>query len=259
MSGGRRHAPFVRFQNLLKLDHITHAVTTRHGPAFGQVGTDQATVRAAAETAELLHMNGTAWAHQVHGNTILQAHQPGLVGQADGLVTDAGGLLIAGRSADCPIILLTGQRNDGTAAVGFAHASWRSTVEGITGILVDRLAGDMGCLPRTMTAAIAPSAGPCCYEVGEEVRDQAMLELGSKAVKYFLRRDDSWFFNLWSANLGQLLDGGVPQDQVENLGICTICAGDDFWSWRTQGPKAGRFAAIIGISQGLSCQIPPSN
>ncbi len=249
MSDGRSHAPFVSFQNLSELDHIAHAVTTRHGPAFGQVGTDETTAQASAETAHLLHMNGTAWVHQVHGNTILQARQPGLLGQADGLITDTPGLLIAGRSADCPIILLTGLRSDGTAAVGFAHASWRSTVQGITGNLVERLTGQMKCLPETLKAAIAPSAGPCCYEVGEEVRDQAMQNLGSGVARFFIRRDGSWFFDLWSANLGQMHDFGVQKGQVDNLNICTMCHGDDYWSWRKQGTKAGRFAAIIGISQ----------
>jgi len=244
-----KQAPFIHFENLSGFAGITHAVSARHGPAFGQVGTDHATAKAADECAQLLDKTGTAWVHQVHGNVILQAHQPGMIGQADGLITDTANLLLAGRSADCPIILLTGQRNDGTAAVGFAHASWRSTVQGITGKLVERLTGQMKCLPETLKAAIAPSAGPCCYEVGDEVRNQAMKELGSTAAQFFIRRDDSWFFDLWSANLGQLHDFGVQKDQVENLNICTMCQGDDYWSWRKQGTKAGRFAAIIGISQ----------
>ena len=249
MSNGQLNAPFIGFRNLDHLEHITHAVTTRTGPAFGQVGTDEATALAAAETANRLHMDGTAWVHQVHGNTILKAQKPGIVGQADSLVSDTTGLLIAGRSADCPIILLTGRRDDGSAVVGFAHASWRSTVLGITRLLVEKLTNEMNVQPPTLTAGIAPSAGPCCYEVGEEVREQAIQELGTKASAFFIRRDKSWYFNLWAANVAQLTESGVSSDQIEISGICTICDGDNFWSWRKQGAKAGRFASVIGISQ----------
>ncbi len=249
MSNGPLNAPYIGFTNLDILDNITHAVTTRTGPAFGQLGTDEATALAAAETAERLHMDGTAWVHQVHGNTILQALKPGIVGQADGLVSDTSGLLIAGRSADCPIVLLTGRRNDGSAVVGFAHASWRSTVKAITRLLVEKLTDEMDCQKNSLHAAIAPSAGPCCYEIGEEVREQALKELGPNSSEFFIRRNNNLFFDLWAANISQLTESGVPEEQIEISDTATICDGDNFWSWRKQGHEAGRFAAVIGISE----------
>ena len=80
MSSDFRPAPFSQFPRLGAVDEITHAVTTRFGPAFGKVGTDEATAVAARETAELLSMNGTAWAHQVHGDTILRVNESGIAG-----------------------------------------------------------------------------------------------------------------------------------------------------------------------------------
>jgi purine-nucleoside/S-methyl-5'-thioadenosine phosphorylase / adenosine deaminase len=245
--------PFLHFNGLSQLDGITHAVTTRRGPAFGQVGTDQATAEAASQTADLLCMQGTAWAHQVHGDTILQVSQPGLAGQADGLFTETPGLLVAGRSADCPIVLVAGKRKGGAPVVGFAHASWRSTVKEITTRLIEA----MNALPETLHAAIAPSAGPCCYEIGDEVRDQALQALGSVAERHFARGQRRWHFDLWSANTAQLIAAGVPGQRIENPRICTICQGEDFWSWRVQQEQAGRFAGVIGVSQ-VPCQIPPN-
>ena len=40
---------------------------------------------------------------------------------------------------------------------------------GVTGQMVDVMRARFGCDPRSMSAAIAPSAGPCCYEVGTDV------------------------------------------------------------------------------------------
>ncbi len=248
-------APFSLFPKLGELAQVTHAVTTRFGPAFGKVGTDQATAEAAQQTAELLSMNATAWAHQVHGDIILRVTEPGIAGQADGLITNVPGLLIAGRSADCPIILVAGERSNGSPVVGFAHASWRSTVKNITQKLIHRMLTEMEVSPASLHAAIAPSAGPCCYKVGDEVRDEALRELGSGADQFFNRQEDRWHFDLWMANTSQLHDAGVPKSQVENSRICTICQGGAFWSWREQGEQAGRFAGVIGVSL-PTCQSP---
>ncbi len=250
MSTDNTPDPFSQFPKLSQRNQITHAVTTRFGPAFGKVGTDQATAEAAAQTAELLQMQGTAWAHQVHGDTILRVNKPGIAGQADGLITDTPGLLIAGRSADCPIILVAGSRPDGSSVVGFAHASWRSTVRNITRKLIHRLLTEMEATPESLQAAIAPSAGPCCYEVGTEVRDEALEKLGTVSEQFFTRHNDRWIFDLWSANTLQLHEAGVPAQQVENSRICTICQGGAFWSWREQGEQAGRFAGVIGVKPG---------
>ncbi len=238
-SRGYRHAPLLQ-----DLSGFTHAVTTRHGPAFGQIGTDAATAAAAEECALHLQMDGTAWAHQVHGSTVLQATEPGLQGQADALWTDTPGLLVAGRSADCPIVLVAGRRRtDDRPVAGFAHASWRSSVQRITA----RLLVAMDAHPESLRAAIAPSAGPCCYEVGPEVREAALEALGSQAEDFFVRPAGRLHFDLWAANRVQLEAGGVAPESIHVMGLCTLCQGEDFWSWRRQKEAAGRFAGLIGI------------
>lgn len=246
--------PLIHFDNLGHQSGMVHGVTTRRGPAFGQVGTDEATELAARECARLLGMRGTAWAHQVHGDTILQVDRSGLAGQADALISRSPGLLLAGRSADCPIILIAGHCPDGQPVVAFAHASWRSTVLQISRQVVTRLVDEMNVDPATLWAAIAPSAGPCCYEVGPEVRDQARAQWGPTADQHFPYRNQQLFFDLWSANRHQLVAAGVPDSQVENKRICTICQGSGFWSWRRQRERAGRFAGLIGIKM-QPCQI----
>ena len=111
------------------------------------------------------------------------------------------------------------------------------------------LCDELGVIPGTVHAGIAPSAGPCCYEVGTEVRDEALERLGSGAARWFFRVGERWHLDLWSANLAQLTAAGVPASQVWGSGTCTICQGERFWSWRIQGESAGRFAAMIGLSR----------
>ncbi|MBC8423642.1 polyphenol oxidase family protein, partial [bacterium] len=154
------------------------------------------------------------------------------------------GLGVLGRSADCPILLVAGSRTDGSPLWGMAHASWRSTVAGITArLLADMTAG--GLDPARARAGIAPSAGPCCYEVGEEVRRAALAGLGGGAAAFFAPRGDRLHFDLWAANRDALIRAGVSVDAVRVDGRCTIC-GEGFPSYRRQGARAGRFGAALG-------------
>jgi YfiH family protein len=239
--------PLGRFAGLAAVPRVRHGVTTRDGPAFGAEAVAPACAEAAATAADQLGLAGVAYVRQVHGGTVLRVRTPGLAGEADGLITDVPGLAVLGRSADCPLILVAGRRPEGSPAVGFAHASWRATVRGITATLIARLTGELQVVPATIHAAIAPSAGPCCYEVGPEVRQQALAALGEDAAAFFIPAADRWHLDLWAANHAQLTAGGVPAEQIEQSRICTICQGERFWSWRAQGERAGRFAGLIGV------------
>lgn len=242
--------PLGRFPGLSELPGISHAVTSRDGPDFGTVGTTELTAQGSAALATAMGLAGAAWAHQVHGGNVLVVDRPGLSGEADALATDRPGLLLCGRSADCPLILVAGRASDGRAVVGVAHASWRSTVAGIATNLLAVLTEELGAATSSFRAAIAPSAGPCCYEVGREVRAAALAALGPGAADCFRPHGDRWIFDLWLANADQLVAAGLDPERLEISGICTICRGERFWSWRVQREQAGRFTAAIGISAG---------
>jgi len=239
--------PLDRFTELDALPGIAHGITTRAGPDFGAVGTSERTARAANAAARALGLAAAAWLHQVHGGTVLHATAPGLAGEADALITATPGLAVLGRSADCPLILVAGTRADGSPAVGFAHASWRATVRGLTTSLVRALDDVLGVAPRTLRAAIAPSAGPCCYEVGDEVREEALARLGPDAAASFRRPGPRWHYDLWDANVRQLVAAGMDSGRIAVGGVCTICGGQRYWSWRVQREAAGRFAALVGV------------
>ncbi len=238
--------PLGRFPLLAGVAGLAHAVTTRDGPDFGTVGTSAQTAAAAGEAAAAIGLQGAAWVHQVHGARVLLARAPGPQGDADALITDTPGLAVLGRSADCPLVLLAGRTARGRPAAAFAHASWRATVRGLVTATIAALHLRLGVAPAAVTAAIAPSAGPCCYAVGPEVRAEAVERLGPAAAAFFRPHADRWIFDLWRANTAQLTAAGVQPRRIATSGICTLCRGERFWSWRRQGTHAGRFAALIG-------------
>jgi len=219
--------------------------TTTDGPDFRSDPLSDEHQASVEILVQAVGLKSGAWVRQVHGGTILRVTEGGCAGQADALWSDQPGLGVVGRGADCPLILVGGQRSDGSRVWGFAHASWRSTVAGITTGLVLAMA-ESGAGPEGMKAVICPSAGPCCYEVGEEVRQEALDKLGPGAAWFFTDRSGSLIFDLWAANIAQLTTAGVREDHIDNTNHCTICGGGRFPSYRREGDDAGRLAAVIG-------------
>jgi len=231
-----------QFAALRQCANLTHAVTTRRGIDPQQVKSDRS--RAAADIAGAMGLDGVAYAEQVHGCEVKRVDAPGFAGRCDALMTATGGLGVMAVSADCPLVLLAEEQG---RCVGVAHASWRGTVAGVTGELCSAMAREFGVGAEELVAAIAPSAGPCCYQVGPEVREAALAGLGSRAERFFLpdAEADRWRFDLWAANIAQLRAFGLPEGKVHPAEVCTICSGEDFCSHRVQGESAGRFAAVI--------------
>ena len=219
--------------------------TTTAGPSFSSPVDQPEHAAAVGRLAAAAGLDACAWAAQVHGGTVLRADEAGLLGEADALWTATPGLGVVGRSADCPLVLVAGPDAAGHGRWGFAHASWRSTVAGITGRLVAAMVAD-GMRPDRTQAVIAPSAGPCCYEVGPEVAAAAHDTYGERAGAWFPVLGTGQAFDLWRAAATELEAAGVPAGQVRPSGICTICGGDTYPSHRREQGRAGRFAAVSG-------------
>lgn len=221
---------------------LVHLVTTRQGPDVQQVRHDPAA--AGREIVDVLGLEDAAFLEQVHGGEVVVCEKGGCAGFADGLVTVVKGLVLIGKSGDCPVILI-GDRHG--RAVGFAHASWRATVAGITPAVVRRMV-DLGCAVGDLVACICPSVGPECYEVGEEVRATVISGIGPHAVAFFRPGSGGKpHFDLWHANTDALIRAGVPPQSIHVSGVCTLCRNDLFPSHRRERDAAGRFAAVIAL------------
>jgi len=164
--------------------------------------------------------------------------------EADGLATATRGLVIAIAAADCvPIVLFDSRR----AAGAVLHAGWRGTCEGIAREGVSVLQEHWDSRPRDLRAAIGPSIGPCCYEVGADVI-QAFRAAGHSLESILSARGDREHLDLREANRRVLVQEGVPPDSILTLDLCTRCRGDLFPSYRREGPSAGRLLAFLGSS-----------
>jgi YfiH family protein len=179
--------------------------------------------------------SGTAFAAQCHSGTVTKVEHPGLHPSCDALYTNKKGIALAVSIADCVPILLADRGGKVIAAV---HAGWRGSKQRIVSNTIGRLRQEMGVLPSDLFAYIGPSAGPCCYEVGQEVsnlfHDGTVHARGDKAT-----------LDLKFENRRQMEIAGVPASQIEVDDRCTICGPDLFHSYRRDGDASGRMLAAI--------------
>jgi YfiH family protein len=185
--------------------------------------------------------------------------------RGDASATRTPGLLLGVQTADCVPVLVIDPKKRAVAAV---HAGWRGTLQRILGKTVGRMQMEFGSRPQDLLAAIGPAIGDCCYQVGTEVASAFAAQF-TNAADFFdeLRTGDEpnplqWLnmmppghqpppnkvlLNLRAASRSQLLEAGVPEQNIVTSDLCTACNVDLLFSYRKEGPRSGRLMSVVGI------------
>ena len=243
-----------------------HLFTTRAW-ALGSAADGQSPAAWAAVAASIgVETDRLVRVHQVHGAAV-RVHRRGdrstaARPDADIILTDDSSSAVAIQTADCVPLLLADTR---TGFVAAAHAGWRGLALRVPHAVVGALIRESGCRPADLVAAVGPSIGACCYEVGADVRDafsSAAFDDGA-IERWFLDRSrptaanpsiekaqgppraGHWFFDGWSAAREQLEAAGIPSAQIHVAELCTASHPATFPSYRRDGRGAGRLAAAI--------------
>jgi hypothetical protein len=249
-----RPVPFFRFRHLVAQPGISHGVFTRKGgvspPPFhslnvgfrtsdraSDVGTNLERIRRVLGAEDLVSLD------QVHGRELVSIHRNrvdrrnGPV-EADGLITDAPGLGLIIKQADCQAVILF---DPGRKVVANVHCGWRGNVANILGAAVERMVREFGCRAGELLAAVGPSLGPCCGEFkGHE-------EIFPASFRSFMVGPDR--FDLWALSGAQLAAAGVSPANTAFARLCTRCRTDLFFSYRGEG-ETGRFATVAMVTNG---------
>ncbi len=175
------------------------------------------------------------------GATSLSDAVPG----TDAMITAEADLCLVVLVADCvPVLLLDPVRR----ACGVAHAGWRGTVQDVAGATVRAMTATFGCDPADLRAGLGPAAGPEGYEVDEPVMAAVTAAFGPRAALLLSpARPGHARLDLWAANRAQLQAAGVPDHQIETMGISTLATSGRFFSARAAAGPTGRFGAGIAL------------
>ena len=159
----------------------------------------------------------------------------------DALITNIPDIPLMLFFADCVPVLIV---DPVQKAIGIAHAGWKGTVDKIAQKTVLAMQKHYGTDPVHCLAAIAPSIGPCCYEVDDVVINK--LKSQFENWQQLLRPHGSKFhLNLWQANRQQLEQIGVQGENIIVSDVCTACNKELFFSYRAEDGCTGRIGAVI--------------
>jgi len=178
-----------------------------------------------------------AFPQQQHTDTVALCSEPRQYPSCDGLITDSKNLFLAVTIADCtPVILFDAHNN----AIGAVHAGWRGTSKKILTKALMMMGKYFHTEPRNLLAFIGPSAGNCCYEVGQEVA----IQFPESCLQ--INKNGKWFVDVKKANMLQLLEYGVEESHIEVHSDCSI-HNMEYHSYRRDRQRSGRMLALIGI------------
>jgi len=154
-------------------------------------------------------------AEQVHADRLAFVTKNNLGQQLKGvdtLITNEKGIPLVIRTADCAPILIFDPKQELLALI---HAGRKGTELQITRKTVLILKESFESNPKDLTVKIGPCIDKCCYPT--DIRE---------------------------ANLKQLKDAGVLEENIEVSPKCTCCNTDKYFSYRGDGPETGRMFLV---------------
>jgi YfiH family protein len=250
---------FIRFHHLDECKFLVHSFSTRQGGVSPQpydsmnlgftTEDDENNLLSNRKLfTEAIGLPGTEIKQildLVHGNLVLNYDEipKGKIIQADGVVTNRKNIPLITTFADCIPILIA---DPVSKAVGVVHAGWRGTFARIASKAVEKMQKDFGSKPENILAAIGPGIGRCCFEVDQFVNDSFISEFFYwKDLTLQISNNNKWKIDLHKLNERILIQSGLPNKNIVTANLCTSCRKDLFFSYRRDGQKSGRLAAII--------------
>ena len=126
-----------------------------------------------------------------------------------------------------------------TKTIGIAHSGWRGTVGNIAGITIKA----MGSSAADILVGVGPGIQACHFEIKENILDNFVN------YKYAVRRKGTKIFvDLPRIIKTQLPEAGILESNIENLGECTYCNKNSYFSYRRDKPRLVQaMIAYIGL------------
>ncbi|WP_172824744.1 polyphenol oxidase family protein [Pajaroellobacter abortibovis] len=182
---------------------------------------------------------------QVHGNHVFLAQGDPIQSQtieADAIVAQSMPYqeqpTVAVFTADCVPLLCASPT---TGMVACIHAGWQGIVKGIIPATLDFM-DHLGAFPLLIAAG--PCIGGCCFEV-ERATAEAIVDSCSNPHVIERSHHEKRYVNLRKAARSQLETRSIPPLCIENVGGCTYCNKELYFSYRRDGERAGRLLSLI--------------
>ena len=273
---------WLTFPELDAYPELIHAFTTRHGGVstgektslnFGK-GPDEtwdnilenyrilgAALSEEAEQPGLVnreHMVRTDQTHTANVLTVTEEHlsmgilRPREYTDIDGLITNKRGIALITSHADCNALFFYDPKQQ---AIGLAHSGWKGTLQEIGAQIIRQMSTEFATQPEDIIVGIGPALCQTCFEVDEDVAQnfyqknpawQTMAfhrEIGICSETGEERRKH--YIDLKSVVRETLMRSGVKPENIHDMGLCSKCRPDLFYSYRGQKGKNGNMVSVM--------------
>lgn len=185
---------------------------------------------------ELFDLRHLARLKQCHKKEMVVVEEGGFYENYDGALTAKKevGLLI--RHADCQGTIFYDPVHHAVANV---HCGWRGSVANIYQETVEQMGLSSGTDPEDLIVCIGPSLGPEAAEF-KHYREELPEHFWGFQVKPL-------YFDFWEISRMQLMEAGVPEQQIEVAEICTFSNESDCYSYR-RNPKTFHHGTLVALS-----------
>lgn len=219
----------------------------------------------------------SVYSHQTHTTNVMKVTKehagmgfvrPRNFENIDGLVTNEPGLTLVTSYADCVPLYFVDVKN---RAIGLSHSGWRGTVNNIAKNTIELMKAEYGTDPSDVVAFIGPSICRDCFEVDMDVasvfldtyRESGLVTTDEADVTYIVSKNpyieqndeqideqstgEKYLVNLQAANCYNMMQAGVPDENIHITDICTCCNPHILFSHRASKGKRGGMCAFLKI------------
>lgn len=163
--------------------------------------------------------------------------------KSDALVTNKRGIFLFLIVADClPVIFYDKKQS----IIALAHLGWKSTDKDLAQEVVRFMHYKYWTQPEDLIVGI----GPGVHKESYVFQKPFQRKLGDGWKEFLVDcPGDSLAMDVVGYNRKQLLDTGVPEENIEISDVDTAASRDFFSHCRSQktGEREGRFAAVVGM------------
>lgn len=263
--------PVIGFETYRNYTWLTHGFSTRYGGvsdgiyksmnlSFSQGDDERRVLKNHGIMAKTMgvELADMVYSHQTHTTNVLRVtrEHAGMgftvtrnFHDVDGFVTDVPGLMLVTAYADCVPLYFADTR---LHVIGLSHSGWRGTVNNMAQATVDKMSYEFGSRPCDIAAFIGPSICASCYEVGDDVARNFRDRYGAESEKILTKKEaaseDKYYLNLHAANRINMLNAGIPPQNIHVTDICTCCNPELLFSHRASKGKRGGLCGYMMIN-----------
>lgn len=160
----------------------------------------------------------------------------------DALITNKKNIPLMVMVADCSQILFYDSKKE---VIAVAHAGRQGAFKNIIQNVINTFTNNYGSHTKNIFVTIGANIGSCCYEVGDEIYEEAKKLNLDYAIE---KRENSFYLDVNKILITQLLASGVKEENIETLNECTCCNSEKYFSYRAE-KITGRFAGVLMMKE----------